>query len=212
MKLVVHEFMTLDGVIQGPGSANEDTSGGFENGGWGVPYFDDAVGRIVDSWFSRTAALLFGRTTYELMSAYWPNVTDSTERVARVLNGAPKYIVSKTLRELPWHRSRLLDGEDPIEAVRTLRRTPGGELQVHGCATLVQALNAAGLVDEFRIITFPIAVGSGKTLFPAGSSPSGFRNLESKALANGTTYVALQPEPFRPGAFVIQNGEVEAVV
>ncbi|WP_207455141.1 dihydrofolate reductase family protein [Herbiconiux sp. SYSU D00978] len=209
MRLVVHEFMTLDGVVQGPGSPDEDTTGGFTRGGWGVPYFDDGVGEVVDSWFARTEALLFGRTTYELMAAYWPQVDDPDDTTARVLDTAPKHVVSSTLTEVGWTNARLVEG-DPLDGIRRLKESPGGELQMHGCATLARTLHEQGLLDEYRLVTFPITVGGGKRLFSTDAPASGYRCLESRALPNGTTYVALEPEPFDPGTFGIEDGRVVA--
>lgn len=211
MRLVVHEFLTLDGVIQGPGGPDEDETGGFTRGGWGVPYFDDEVGSIVDSWFARTAEILFGRTTYRMMADYWPLVTDPDDRVAAVLNRVPKHVVSSSADGLDWDGALLLEG-DVVEAVTALKARPGGELQVHGSALLAGALVAAGLVDELRLLTFPITVGDGKRLFPPDAAPSGFRSLEARALTNGSTYVALEPEPFRIGEFVVdEDGRERAV-
>jgi dihydrofolate reductase len=210
LRLVVHEFLTLDGVIQGPGGPDEDTSGGFTRGGWGVPYFDEEVGAIVGSWFARTEEVLFGRTTYRMMADYWPLVTDPDDRVASTLNSVPKHVVAPSLETLDWAGAELLLGE-PLEAVAALKARPGGELQVHGCAMLAAALLKAGLVDELRLLTFPITVGRGKRLFPPDAAPSGFRSLEARALANGSTYVALEPEAFRVGEFVIDEGGVERV-
>lgn len=209
MRLTVHEFMTLDGVVQGPGGPDEDRSDGFTRGGWGVPYFSDEVGAIVDSWFQRTTEVLFGRTTYTMMQAYWPQVTDPDDRVARVLNAVPKHVVSSTLDSVDWAGARLVEG-DAIAAVRRLKDAGDGELQVHGCARLARSLVDAGLVDELRLLTFPITVGAGKRLFGPDAQPSGFRSLEARALANGSTYVALEPEPFSAGEFTVVDGR-EAV-
>lgn len=208
MRLVVHEFLTLDGVIQGPGGPDEDASGGFSRGGWGVPYFDEEVGAVVDSWFARTAAVLLGRTTYRMMADYWPLVTDPDDRVATTLNAVPKHVVAPSLDTLDWAGAELLRGE-PLDAVAALKARPGGELQVHGSALLATALLQAGLVDELRLLTFPITVGTGKRLFPPDAAPSGFRSLAAAALANGSTYVALEPEAFRVGEFVVDEDGVE---
>jgi dihydrofolate reductase len=208
MRLVIHEFLTLDGVIQGPGGPDEDTSGGFTRGGWGVPFFDDEVGAVVDSWFASTAEVLFGRTTYRMMADYWPLVTDPDDRVATVLNSAPKHVVSPSLETLDWAGAALLAG-DPLDAVAELKARPGGELQVHGSAMLATALLRAGLVDELRLLTFPVTVGGGKRLFPPDAPASGFRSLEARAFRNGSTYVALEPVPFAVGEFVVDDGGVE---
>src|SRR5262249_54348853 len=118
MRLTIHTFLTLDGVMQGPGGVEEDRSDGFSNGGWTGPYFDQDMGAIVDGWFSKTDALLFGRTTYELMSAYWPSVTDPDNHVARALNERPKYVVSSTLQNPDWGPVTVLDSLDAVRALK----------------------------------------------------------------------------------------------
>src|SRR5579872_6443147 len=131
MKLTVHEFLTLDGVMQGPGGAAEDTTGGFSRGGWLIPYADEDFGVIVSSWFSQAEAILLGRTTYTLMHGYWSQVTDQDNVVAAALNGRPKYVASATLRDPEWQHTTVLSG-DITDQVRRLKERPGGELQVHG--------------------------------------------------------------------------------
>lgn len=179
MRLTVHEFISLDGVVQGPGSPEEDPSDGFTAGGWAVPFVEDpGFGAVVDGWFTRAAALLFGRTTFELMRGFWPSVT-TDDPTARALNSLPKYVVSGTLTEPGWAPTTVLAG-DPVETVARLKAELGdgpGELQVHGCARLAATLHAAGLVDEYRLFTFPVTLGAGKRLFEPGAPPTGFRLL-----------------------------------
>jgi len=212
MRLTVHTFLTLDGVMQGPGGPEEDTSGGFTAGGWVVPYGDEAFGEIVTGWFARTDALLFGRTTFDLMKAFWPQVTDPDDAVAAKLNAAPKYVVSSTLTEPGWEPTTILTG-DPVDAVARLKEQPGGELQVHGCAQLAATLHAAGLVDEYRLIVFPVTVGAGKRLFTPEAPPSGFRLLETRVTPSGAVYSALEPAPFVRGDVTVEEGaEVTTIV
>ena len=164
-KLIVSEFLTLDGVMQGPGGEDEDTSGGFEHGGWQGPYFDDAQGKAVTETMAETGAFVLGRRTYDIFAAYWPHATGEDAEFAHVMNDMPTYVASTTLQEpLEWKNSTLLKG-DVAEAVRTLKEQPGKALQVIGSGNLAQTLMAAGLVDEFRLMVYPIVLGSGKRLF-----------------------------------------------
>jgi dihydrofolate reductase len=207
MHLTLHTFLTLDGVMQGPGGVEEDRSDGFSNGGWTVPYFDQDMGEIVDDWFSKTDAILFGRTTYELMKGYWPNVSDPDNRAAQMLNTRPKYVVSSTLQSADWGPTTILDS---LDAVRALKAREGGELQVHGSAGLAAALHAAGMVDEYRLATFPVTVGAGKRLFTPEAPASGYEPIASRTTGTGVTYVELRPTPFTGGTFTIEDGRVEA--
>ncbi len=192
MKLTVHTFLSLDGVMQGPGGPDEDRSGGFDRGGWVVPFVDEDFGGIVDDWFSRTDEILLGRTTYEMMYAFWSTVTDPDDVVSTVLNGRPKHIVSSTLRDAAWQNSTVISG-DVADAVRQLKQRPGGELQVHGSCGLVQTLHDAGLVDEYRLIVFPVVIGTGKRLFTDGSVPGSFTLVDSRTTGRGAVAMALQP-------------------
>ena len=207
MRLTIHTFLTLDGVMQGPGGVEEDRSGDFSNGGWTVPYFDQDMGEIVDDWFSKTDAILFGGTTYELMKGYWPDVTDPDNRAAQMLNACPKHVVSSTLRSADWGPATILDS---LDGVRALKAREGGELQVHGSAGLAAALHAAGMIDEYRLVTFPVTVGAGKRLFTPKAAASGYELVTSRTTGTGATYVELRPTPFAGGTFTIEDGKVEA--
>lgn len=212
MRLTVHTFVTLDGVMQGPGSPDEDTTGGFDRGGWVVPFIDDAFGGIVDGWFRRTTELLYGRTTYEVMAAYWPEVTDPQDAVAATLNARPKHLVSTTLTDPQWHNTTSVISDDVVPAVRALKDRPGDELQVHGSWQLVQTLHNAGLVDEYRVIEFPVVVGSGKRLFHEGAAPSGFEVVETEVTGTGAVYRVLRPVPFTAGTHTVEEGRDTARV
>ncbi|MBP3042435.1 dihydrofolate reductase family protein [Arthrobacter jiangjiafuii] len=194
MTLSVNVFLTLDGVMQGPGGTDEDRSGGFERGGWLVPHAGPAMDQIVAGWFARADALLLGRSTYEMMQPYWEPAVDPDDAVAYALNNLTKYLVSSTLTDPTWNNTRLLTG-DPLEAVAALR-DHRGELQVHGSHQLARSLHDAGLVDEYRLLVFPVVVGAGKRLFETGSVPSGFQLLESETLDNGAVHLRLRPVPF----------------
>lgn len=209
MRLTLHMFITLDGVLQGPGSPEEDTEGGFTAGGWVAAdgwTEDPGFGEIVDSWFRRTDALLYGRVGYQAMAGYWPQVTDPDDAVAARLNASPKYLVSRTLSEPAWGPVTVLRG-DVLEQVRALKERPGGELQIHGSGRLARTLHEAGLVDEYRLVVFPVVLGQGKRLFDAGGPPSGFDVAESRTTGNGLTYLVLTPKPLTPGrAFTVVDG------
>lgn len=216
MRLTVHEFITVDGVVQGPGGPDEDPSDGFTAGGWAVPYTtDEEFGEIVTGWFARAGALLFGRTTFELMRGFWPDVTDPADPVAGALNALPKYVVSGTLTDAGWEPTTILSG-DPVETVARLKAELGdgpGELQVHGCARLAATLHAAGLVDEYRLFVCPVTVGAGRRLFTAEAPPSGLRLVEARAAASGAVYTRYEPAPFRRGDITIEDGrEVTSIV
>lgn len=208
MKLSVNMFMTLDGVVQGPGRPDEDTSGGFTRGGWVIPHFGDDWGRIIGGWFAQTEALLFGRFTYQLMAAFWPKVTDSGDPIAAQLNTRRKYVVSGTLSdaEASWANSTVVRG-DVLAAVRELKEQPGNELQVHGCARLARTLHAAGLVDVYRLLIFPVTVGEGKRLFDRQAPAFGFRTVSAETTSTGVTSLVLEPVPFTTGGVTVVDGK-----
>lgn len=170
MKVVLQQFLSLDGVSQGPGSPDEDTSDGFDRGGWLVPHLDDAFERAMTGWLAGADAFLLGRRTYESFARDWPVMTDHPN--AALLNGAPKYVASQSLTMASWGPVTILSGDIPAR-VAEVRHKPGRELQIHGSARLGSALLAAGLVDELRLAIAPVVVGSGRRLFPDGGAPAG---------------------------------------
>jgi dihydrofolate reductase len=206
MKLTLHTFLTLDGVMQGPGGFEEDRSGGFDRGGWLVPHVDQDFGEIVDGWFTNAEATLLGRSTYAMMQVYWSQVTDPDNRVATVLNTFPKYVATSTPLEPEWGDSTVLSG-DVIKQVQELKDKPGGELQVHGSCGLARSLHEAGLIDEYRLLTFPVVVGKGKRLFTDGGTPSGFTVNETRVTSTGVIYATLTPAPFSTGAVQVEDGK-----
>ena len=163
-KLTVSEFVSLDGVMQAPGGADEDTEGGFRQGGWQMAYFDDVAGERIGASMAQTGAFLFGRKTYEIFASYWPTQPDDNP-FAKILNGLPKYVASTTLGEpLAWQNSTLLQG-DVAKAVAELKEGEGGNIVVLGSGGLVQTLYENDLVDEYALMIHPIVLGSGKKLF-----------------------------------------------
>lgn len=183
-KLVVGTFTTLDGVMQAPGGPDEDRDGGFEHGGWLVPYFDERLVEIMTEWAKRAGAFLLGRKTYEIFAGSWPKSTDPADEIAMALNTRPKYVASRTLEKLSWNNSHLLRG-DVASAVAQLTSQEGGEIQVHGSSDLLQTLLRNDLVDTLRIWQFPVVVGTGKRLFGAGAIPISFRHVDSQQTATG---------------------------
>lgn len=183
-KLVVGTFLTLDGVMQAPGGPNEDREGGFEHGGWSVKYWDEMMGGIMDEQVQPMDTLLLGRKTYEIFAAHWPRVTDPNDTMASRLNNVRKYVVSRTLREAEWKNSSLIS-DDVAANVARLKDERGGEIQVAGSGNLIQTLLKHDLVDEFRLWTFPVMVGSGKRLFADGTIPGSLRLLDTKVSSTG---------------------------
>lgn len=184
MRLTLTEFLSLDGVAQGPGAPDEDTSDGFTQGGWFVPHLDDEFVRLAASWLSTADALLFGRRTYDNFSRDWPNITDPDDPFADTMNGLPKYVASHRLATADWAPTTILSGDIPGQ-VSELKRLPGRELQIHGSARLAQSLLAAGLIDELRLVIAPVVVGNGRRLFPEGGASAGLRLLHSETTPGG---------------------------
>ncbi len=205
MRLSVNAFLTADGVMQGPGGVDEDPSGGFDRGGWLVPYADEDFGAIVNGWFARANAILLGRTTYDMMHPYWRQVTDPDNVVAAKLNGLPKYVVSTTLTDPVWEHTTVIS-TDVVEAVARLKDSGEGELQVHGSCGLAKTLQEAGLVDEYRLLVFPVLVGAGKRLFSEGAPASGLSLVDSSVTGAGAVYSAFTPGPFSVGRVGVEDG------
>lgn len=192
-KLVVAEGLTLDGVMQAPGHADEDRSGGFEHGGWQMPYFDEVAGEAVGKSMAETGAFLFGRRTYEIMAAHWPNVPEG-DMFADVLNGMPKYVASTTLQEpLAWANSNLL-GPDLPTAIKELKEEDGGNIVVLGSGNLVQTLIEHDLIDEYSLMIHPLVLGTGKRLFEEGLDKVSLRLLGSMTTTTGVVFASYAPK------------------
>lgn len=202
MKLTLTTFLSVDGVMQGPGGPTEDRSGGFDRGGWLVPHFDEDTGQFMVEVFDNVDAFLLGRRTYDIFAASWPKVTDPDDPIASRLNTLPKYVASKTLDSPTWHNTTIITGDLPAEVAR-LKEMPGRELQVHGSGTLARTLIENDLVDEFRLLTFPVIVGAGRRLFADEGVATGLRLIDSRTTGSGTVIQVYQPTG-RP-----EFGEVE---
>ncbi|MDT0344468.1 dihydrofolate reductase family protein [Streptomyces litchfieldiae] len=184
MKIALTEFITLDGVSQGPGSPQEDTSGGFTRGGWLVPHLDGTFVQRASDWLDLADGLLFGRRTYEAFARDWPRNTDPADPFAERMNTLPKYVVTNTLTEGTWNPTTVLTG-DPLHTVAELRARPGRELQIHGSARLGDSLLSAGLVDTLRLAVAPAVLRTGRRLLAGAGTPSGLRLLHHEATPNG---------------------------
>jgi dihydrofolate reductase len=194
-KVVVVEWMTLDGVVQAPGHPDEDRDGGFEHGGWHLRYFDDTSREWVAQGYAEAGGFLFGRRTYQNLAAYWPNASEEEQVIAEPLNTKPKYVASRTLAEpLEWQNSTLLTG-DITRAVRTLKQEDGRDLHVIGSSEFAQTLIEHDLVDEYRLMIDPLVAGDGKRLFRNGGALKPLRLVESQATGTGAflaTYAAAE--------------------
>ena len=205
MRLTLHTFLTLDGVMQAPGGPDEDTDGGFTRGGWSFPYGDQDFGAAMTGWFAAASAFLLGRRTYQIFAGHWPRVTDPGDPIAGKLNALPKYVASTTLTSADWHNSRLL-GSDVVTEVAKLKEQPGGELQVHGSGALAHTLIEHDLIDEYRLLYFPVHLGSGKKLFRDGARPAALRLTGATTTSTGVVMATYQPAgPVRPGSYALDQ-------
>jgi dihydrofolate reductase len=191
-KIVVSEFLTLDGVMQAPGDPNEDRSGGFDQGGWQLAYFDDIFGSTMMDAFAATGGMLLGRVTYENFAAFWPK-QPADDPLAATMNGLQKYVVSTTLAEpLTWQNSTLIKADVP-GAVAKLRAGSGKEIQVIGSGELVQTLIRHDLVDAYRLMVHPLVLGKGKRLFRDDTALTKLRLVDSKATTTGVLILTYEP-------------------
>ncbi len=206
MKLTVQTFLTLDGVMQAPGGPEEDPSDAFVHGGWQAPFADPAVGAFVVELNSHASAFLLGRTTFEIFRGHWPDQTDPANPIATAINSLPKYVVSNSLREADavWRGAhadtdRLVTG-DVVAAVRALKDEPGDELQIWGSGKLLDTLFQHGLVDRYRLMTFPLVLGSGRRLFNDGVQPVTMRPVDVTVTDLGIVLATYEPDgPVRVG-------------
>ncbi len=182
-KLIVNAYMSLDGVIQAPAAPDEDSGGGFELGGWSMTYWDIDLEEKMAELMGGDFDLLLGRRTYEILAAYWPH---ADEPGAEQLNSARKYVASRTLTEPSWENTTILD-EDVTAEVERLKKEDGPAIQVHGSSDLLQTLLATDLVDEFRLMIFPVVLGKGKRIFGDGARPIGLKLVDSTVTSTGVT-------------------------
>jgi dihydrofolate reductase len=202
-KLIVSTFASLDGIMQAPGGPEEDPTGGFTLGGWMFGYEDESMDISASGFDGKDRELVLGRKTYEIFEAYWPYQPDD-HPIAKTLNATKKYVATRTLTMLHWNNSTLLHG-DVVSAILALKAQPGADLQVIGSGDLIQTLQAASLIDEYNVWTFPVVLGRGKRLFSETAKPSALRLVRSQVSATGvvmSTYVPggdIQPGSFASG-------------
>jgi dihydrofolate reductase len=189
-RLIVSTFLTLDGVMQAPGGPEEDESGDFAYGGWSVKYWDDRVDEFMGAAMSKPFDLVLGRKTYDIFAAFWPTAPE--EAGSKPLNDATKYVVSRGRPNLSWTPSVLVEG-DPAEGIAALKQSEGPELQVHGSSNLIQTLMRHKLVDEYRLLVFPVVIGSGKRLFADGTIPAALRLVDSTVSTTGVVIGTYEP-------------------
>ena len=189
-KLLVTTFMTLDGVVQAPGGPGEDDDRGFAYGGWAFPYWDDVIDQKMSETMGVPFDLVLGRRTYDIFARYWPTAPDDAG--GKPLNDATKYVASRGRPSLTWDRSVQIEG-DVAEGVAALKRSDGPELQVHGSGNLIQTLMAYDLVDEYRLLVFPVVLGPGKRLFADGTIPKALRLVDSTVSTTGVVIGSYEP-------------------
>ena len=195
-KVIVLTFLSMDGVMQGPGGPEEDTSDGFKLGGWTVPYFDEFLGEVMTEQMGKPFDLLLGRKTFEIFATYWPH-----QPAPNPLHEATKYVASKTMSSHDWQKSVFLKG-DVAEEVKKLKMLKGPDLQVHGSGNLIQTLIKHDLVDEFWLKIFPVTVGQGKRLFGDGAIPAAFKAQNAKTSPSGVVVVNYaRTGEFKTGTF-----------
>jgi dihydrofolate reductase len=181
--LVVSNFLSVDGVMQGPGGPEEDRSGGFEHGGWMVNYWDDEMRALLGGWNQEAESLLLGRKTYEIFAAHWP-YTPKDDPLAAKLNAMPKYVASRTLKKLDWNNSTLL-GEPVAQNLARLKGEGNGVMLTLGSGELIRSLLPHELIDELRLWIFPLLLGEGKRLFAGDAAPGGLTLAQAKSFSTG---------------------------
>jgi dihydrofolate reductase len=182
-ELTLTTFLTLDGVMQAPGGPEEDPSGNFPHGGWLVPHADADMAKIMVEIFSKADAFLLGRTTYDIFADYWPKVPDPNDPIAGKLNSLPKFVASRTKTTFNWNATS--PAGDVAREVADLKKRFPREVQVHGSCGLAQTLIAGDLIDEYRLLTFPVILGTGKRLFGAGAVPTMLKLVSSSTTSKG---------------------------
>lgn len=184
-KILLLEFLTLDGVMQAPGGPDEDTSGGFKFGGWTAPYFDEFAGKVMAEQMKEPFSLLLGRKTFEIFASYWPKHAEEWLGI----NEATKYVASKTLTSSDWQNSVFLK-RNVVEELKKLKKGKGPDLQVYGSGNLAQTLLKNDLVDELWLKIFPVTLGNGKRLFEKGTIPGAFKLIDSKVSPSGVIFAS----------------------
>jgi dihydrofolate reductase len=201
-ELTLTTFLTLDGVMQAPGGPGEDPSGGFRHEGWLVPHADADMGKTMVEIFSNADAFLLGRKTYDIFAGHWPKVTDPADPIAGKLNSLPKFVASRTQTTFSWSGSELI--RDVVKEIDALKQRFSREVQVHGSCGLAQTLIEYDLVDEYRLLTFPVVLGSGKRLFGRGAVPASLKLVRSSTTSTGAVVgVYRRGGAFKTGSFML---------
>jgi dihydrofolate reductase len=202
-ELTLTAFLSLDGVMQAPGAPDEDKEGDFRYGGWVFPHADADMGAIMDDIFSKADAFLLGRTTYDIFAAHWPRVQDNNDPIANKLNTLPKHVASRTRTSFDWHDSSLVG--DVVDGVAALKKRYSREIQVHGSIGLAQTLIENDLIDEYRLLIFPVVLGQGKRLFGRGAVPAAFALQHCSTTSSGIVYgVYRRAGALKTGSFALE--------
>jgi dihydrofolate reductase len=206
-KLIVGAFVSLDGVMQAPGGPDEDRSGGFEFGGWVQPWWDETLSAVMSASFDHPFALVLGRKTYDIFAAYWPKVKTEPgsldAQVATTFNATTKYVATHSPQTLDWKNSESLGG-DVVARLKELKAHNGPELLTQGSGNLIQTLLAADLIDEFRLLIFPLLLGKGKKLFDSGALTGAFKVTRSVVSAKGVVAATYARDgAVRTGSFIL---------
>lgn len=202
-KIIVGAFVTLDGVMQAPGGPEEDRTGGFAHGGWVAVPWDDAMGETMGALFAEPFDLLLGRKTYEIFAAHWPYSDE--EPIAGLFNAATKYVATSSTEPLAWQNSVAIGGDVPAQVAR-LKQEDGPTLLVQGSSVLIQSLLGHGLIDEYRLLIFPLVLGSGKRLFGEGTVPTALNLVASRTSSTGVVMATYLPAgDVRTGSFQLDE-------
>ncbi len=209
-KVIAATFISLDGVMQAPGGPEEDPTGGFEYGGWVFPHADEETGKALFELFEKPFDLLLGRKTYDIFSAFWPYVGDD-DPIGQRFNSVVKYVATRGDAELKWNKSRSL-GKDVVAAIKELKAGEGPDLLIQGSGDLIQTLLRHRLIDEFKLVIFPVVLGGGKKLFAGGAIPAAMKLLRTQSSSNGVIFATYQPDgPVKTGSFVGPNPSEEEI-
>lgn len=209
-KVIAATFISLDGVMQAPGGPDEDPTGGFEYGGWVFPHADEETGKALFELFEKPFDLLLGRKTYDIFSAFWPYVGDD-DPIGQRFNSVVKYVATRGDAELKWNKSQSL-GKDVVAAIKELKAGEGPYLLIQGSGDLIQTLLRHRLIDEFKLVIFPVVLGGGKKLFAGGAVPAAMKLLRTQSSSNGVIFATYRPDgPVKTGSFVGPNPSEEEI-
>ncbi|NTJ64411.1 dihydrofolate reductase family protein [Agrobacterium rhizogenes] len=209
-KVIAATFISLDGAMQAPGGPDEDPTGGFEYGGWVFPYSDEETGKALFELFEKPFDLLLGRKTYDIFAAFWPYV-EGDDPIADRFNSVIKYVATHGDADLKWNKSQSL-GKDVVAGIKELKAEEGPDLLIQGSGDLIQTLLRHGLIDEFKLMIFPVVLGGGKKLFAGGAVPAAMKLLRTHSSPTGVIFATYKPDgPVKTGSFVGENPSEEEI-